>query len=70
MPKLELTMDQWGLVLRSVRYAYNTADWRDEDKFILCKIEDRVIDMAFQIAKEAEDMLTSKKEIDASNCGH
>lgn len=67
MPKLELTMDQWGLVLDAVRDSMNT--YRnlktDVDKEALSELaiaEDRIIDMAFNLAKETEDTNASKKD--------
>ena len=62
MPKLDLTMNQWGIVLRAVRYAKNHNGSSAEENNQLYVIEDRIIDMAFQLAKEAEDMKTSKKD--------
>lgn len=66
MPKVELTMNQWGLVLRAVRYTHAVGGWKNEDKNTLFVIEDRIIDMAFQLAKEREDELTAKKSPEES----
>ena len=60
MPKLELTMNQWGLVLRAVRFEMAAAEGlyadevKEEDMKELRTIEDRIIDLAFRLAKEIE----------------
>jgi hypothetical protein len=66
MPKVELTMNQWGLVLRALRKdiwggAHLTAASEQEEKDLRI-VEDRIIDMAFNLAKQTEDSLASKRE--------
>lgn len=63
MPKIDLTMNQWGLVLRTIRYKLSTDELFEEDIKELKIVEDRIIDMAFKLAKETEEASTAKKEV-------
>lgn len=61
MPVINLTMNQWGLVLRTIRHMLRDHGVPESERKDLAVAEDRIIDMAFQIAKEMDDMQTSKK---------
>jgi hypothetical protein len=75
MPVVDLTMNQWGLVLRAIRHeAMSAKKLRASDIFALSEdeinkddinnlktAEDRIIDMAFNLAKQLEAEQTAKK---------
>ena len=64
MPKVNLTMDQWRLLLKAVRHCkehakkYLMFSQADHDGFSI--IEGRVIDMAFELVDLEENKLDMK----------
>jgi hypothetical protein len=61
MQRVELTVNQWGLVLRALRKDIWGGAHPESEERDLRIAEDRIIDMAFETAKRLEAAAASKK---------